>query len=397
MREGRCEVLKYSSLTLNRTSSARMLESVTEPQAERPSSGDSTDVSGGWESPRTIAIVSDAGYPQVNGVVRTLQMVSVQLTRFGQEVTMITPDQFRTISCPTYPEIRLALNAWPRMGKLLRDLQPDSIFIATEGPLGLAARLYCRAKGLRFTTSYSTRFPEYIRLRLPIPENWSYKFFRWFHSASDAVMVPTNSLRSNLESKGIRNTALWSLGVDTGLFKPSRTNCFSTLPRPVLIYVGRIAVEKNLEAFLSLPVGGTKVVVGDGPARAQLEIMFPEVKFVGEKHGEELSDHYAAGDVFVFPSKTDTFGLVLLEALACGTPVAAFPVTGPLDVITDSKVGILDKDLEQAVTQALTLKPQDCREFALKASWESCARVLSHNLGSNRGVWNAPPSSKAPR
>jgi glycosyltransferase involved in cell wall biosynthesis len=384
-------VLKCSSLTSKRTSSARMLKSVTEPQAERPSSGDSTDVSGGWESPRTIAIVSDAGYPQVNGVVRTLQMVSVQLTRFGQEVTMITPDQFRTISCPTYPEIRLALNAWPRMGKLLRDLQPDSIFIATEGPLGLAARLYCRAKGLRFTTSYSTRFPEYIRLRLPIPENWSYKFFRWFHSASDAVMVPTNSLRSNLESKGIRNTALWSLGVDTGLFKPSRTNCFSTLPRPVLIYVGRIAVEKNLEAFLSLPVGGTKVVVGDGPARAQLENMFPEVKFVGEKHGEELSDHYAAGDVFVFPSKTDTFGLVLLEALACGTPVAAFPVTGPLDVITDSKVGVLDEDLEQAVTQALTLKREDCRAFALKASWESCARVLSHNLGSNRGVWNAPP------
>ena len=390
MREARCEVPKYSSLTLNRTSSARILKSVTEPRPDLPSNGDSSDVSGVWESPRTIAIISDAGYPQVNGVVRTLQMVSAQLTRFGQEVTMITPDQFRTISCPTYPEIRLSLNAWPRMGKLLRDLQPDSIFIATEGPLGLAARLYCRAKGLRFTTSYSTRFPEYIRLRLPIPENWSYTFFRWFHSGSDAVMVPSNSMRYDLESKGIRNTTLWSLGVDTELFKPSRTDRLSSLPRPVLIYVGRIAVEKNLEAFLSLPVGGTKVVVGDGPARAQLEKMFPEVEFVGEKHGQELADHYAAGDVFVFPSKTDTFGLVLLEALACGTPVAAFPVTGPLDVITDSKVGVLDEDLLRAVTQALKLKRQDCREFALKASWENCAKVLAHNLGNNRGVWNSP-------
>jgi glycosyltransferase involved in cell wall biosynthesis len=396
MRKVSCEVLKSSSLTLDPASLTRMLKSVNESQPGKPSSRDSIDVSVGWESPRKIAIVSDAGYPQVNGVVRTLQMVSAQLTRFGQEVTMITPDQFQTISCPTYPEIRLSLNAWPRMGKLLRDLQPDSIFIATEGPLGLAARLYCRAKGLRFTTSYSTRFPEYIRLRLPIPENWSYTFFRWFHSGSDAVMVPTNSMRYDLESKGFRNTTLWSLGVDTEFFKPSLTDCLSSLPRPVLIYVGRIAVEKNLEAFLSLPVGGTKVVVGDGPARAQLENMFPEAEFVGEKHGQELADHYAAGDVFVFPSKTDTFGLVLLEALACGTPVAAFPVTGPIDVITDPNVGVLNEDLEQAVTQALTLSRKDCRDFALKASWESCAKVLAHNLGNNRGVWTSPPSSEVP-
>ena len=385
-------MLEYSSLTLNRTSPARIFESVTNPEQERLTCRGSTDVLGECESHRKIAIVSDAGYPQVNGVVRTLQMVSAQLTRFGQEVTMITPDQFRTISCPTYPEIRLALNSWPRMGNLLGDLQPDSIFIATEGPLGLAARHYCHAKGLRFTTSYSTRFPEYIRLRLPIPENWSYKFFRWFHSGSDAVMVPTNSLRCDLERKGIRNTALWSLGVDTELFKPSLSNCLSGLPRPVLIYVGRIAVEKNLEAFLSLSVSGTKVVVGGGPARAQLEKRFPGVEFVGEKHGQELSDHYAASDVLVFPSKTDTFGLVMLEALACGTPVAAFPVTGPLDVITNSHVGALNENLEQAVTKALTLKRQDCREFALKYSWENCARVLSHNLANNRGVWNSKPS-----
>ncbi|MDA0735339.1 MAG: glycosyltransferase family 1 protein [Chloroflexi bacterium] len=355
---------------------------------------DSSNNSDRWESPRKIAIVSDAYYPQVNGVVRTLQMVSSHLTRLGHEVTMITPDQFRTVSCPTYPEIRLSLNAWPRVGKLLKDQQPDSIFIATEGPLGLAARQYCRSKGLKFTTSYSTRFPEYIRLRVPIPEDWSYKFFRWFHSGADAVMVPTDSLRRGLASKGIHNTALWSLGVDTELFKPSASDCFKGLPGPILIYVGRVAVEKNLEAFLSLPNGGSKVVVGDGPARVQLEKMFPEAVFVGEKHGQELADHYAAGDAFVFPSMTDTFGLVLLEALACGTPVAAFPVTGPLDVITDSKVGVLHEDLAQAVTQALTLNRQDCRAFALRSSWESCAGVLSHHLGDNRPVWNAPQSSK---
>lgn len=387
----------FASSASGVTSLEEALKSDVERLLEGPSNGVSPDNSIGWESPRKIAIVSDASYPQVNGVVRTLQMVSGQLARSGHEVTMITPDQFRTISCPTYPEIRLALNAWPRVGKLLRDQQPDSIFIATEGPLGLAARQYCRSKGLRFTTSYSTKFPEYIRLRVPIPENWSYKFFRWFHKGSDAVMVPTDSLRRGLESKGIYNTALWSLGVDTELFTPSASDCFKTLPRPVLIYVGRVAVEKNLEAFLSLQIEGTKVVVGDGPARTQLEKTFPEAVFVGEKHGQELADHYAAGDVFVFPSKTDTFGLVLLEALACGTPVAAFPVTGPLDVITDPKVGVLDQDLGQAVTQALELNRQDCREFALRYSWQSCAGVLSQHLGNNRPVWNAPPSSKAYR
>jgi glycosyltransferase involved in cell wall biosynthesis len=339
-------------------------------------------------------MISDAGYPQVNGVVRTLQMVSGQLTRFGHQVSMITPDQFRTVSCPTYPEIRLSLNAWPRVGQLIENQRPDSIFIATEGPLGLAARQYCRSNGLRFTTSYSTRFPEYIRLRVPIPEGWTFKFFRWFHTAADAVMVPTDSLRRDLENQGIRNTVLWSLGVDTDLFRPSAANCFRDLPRPVLIYVGRVAVEKNLEAFLSLPNEGTKVVVGDGPARAHLEKTFPKAVFVGEKHGQELADHYAAGDVFVFPSKTDTFGLVLLEALACGTPVAAYPVTGPRDVVTSNKVGVLGQDLAQAVNRALMLDRRDCREFALKCTWESCAVTLTRYLGNNRPVWSDRPPSR---
>jgi glycosyltransferase involved in cell wall biosynthesis len=246
-----------------------------------PSNVIATDAANQWDSPRKIAIVTDAGYPQVNGVVRTLQMVSGHLAQSGHEVVMITPDRFRTVSCPTYPEIRLALNAWPRVGRIIREQQPDSIFIATEGPLGLAARQFCRSNGLRFTTSYSTRFPEYVRLRVPIPEAWTFRFFRWFHTAAEAVMVPTDSLCRDLESKGIHNTARWSLGVDTDLFQPSAVDCFPGLPRPVLIYVGRVAVEKNLEAFLSLPVQGSKVVVGDGPARAHLEKTFPKAVLRG--------------------------------------------------------------------------------------------------------------------
>jgi glycosyltransferase involved in cell wall biosynthesis len=349
---------------------------------------------GGTEAPRKIVIVSDAWYPQVNGVVRTLQTVAKQLIRLGHKVTMLTPDQFRGLPCPTYPEIRLALNAWPSAGRMLTYWRPDSIFIATEGPLGLAARQFCRSRGLRFTTNYSTKFPEYIRLRFPIPEEWSYKYFRWFHNAADAVMVATPSLRRDLESRGIRNTALWSLGVDTELFRPSASACYSGLPQPIMLYVGRVAVEKNLETFLSLPLGGTKVVVGNGPAMAQLRKKFPGAVFAGEKYGQELVEHYGAADVFVFPSRTDTFGLVMLEALACGTPVAAFPVTGPIDVLRDSKVGALDEDLSRAVSRALTLGRQDCREYSLQFSWESCARTLLQHLGSNRLAWNGSRTRK---
>jgi glycosyltransferase involved in cell wall biosynthesis len=346
------------------------------------------------ETPRKIVIVSDAWYPQVNGVVRTLQTVAQHLTRLGHEVTMITPDQFRGIPCPTYPEIRLALNAWPRVGQMLNYSQPDSIFIATEGPLGLAARQFCRSRGLRFTTNYSTKFPEYIRLRFHIPEEWSYQYFRWFHNAADAVMVSTPSLRQELERRGISNAAMWSRGVDTELFRPSASTCYDGFSRPIMLYVGRVAVEKNLDTFLSLPLGGTKVVVGDGPARVQLSKKFPGAVFAGEKHGQELVEHYGAADAFVFPSRTDTFGLVMLEALACGTPVAAFPVTGPIDVIMDDKIGALDEDLGRAVSRALTLDRQHCREYALRFSWESCARTLLQHLGNNRLAWNGSRSGK---
>ncbi|HZA22289.1 MAG TPA: glycosyltransferase family 1 protein [Dehalococcoidia bacterium] len=334
-----------------------------------------------------MVFVSDAWYPQVNGVVRTLQSVADHLVRLGHEVILITPEQFRSIPCPTYPEIRLALNAWPKVGQMIRHRQPDSIFIATEGPLGLAARQFCRSRRLRFTTSFSTKFPEYIRLRFLIPEGWSYQYFRWFHNGADAVMAPTSSLRRELESQGIRNTAMWELGVDVELFKSSPNALFNKLARPIMLYVGRVAVEKNIETFLSLPLEGTKVVVGNGPAIAQLQGKFPEAVFVGEKHGPELADYYAAGDVLVFPSRTDTFGLVLLEALACGTPVAAFPVTGPIDVIKDDQVGALDEDLARAVTRALTLNREDCRKYALRYSWENCARVLAQHLSSNRPTW----------
>jgi glycosyltransferase involved in cell wall biosynthesis len=340
------------------------------------------------ETLRKIVIISDAWYPQVNGVVRTLETVAKHLTRLGHEVAMITPDQFRGVPCPTYPEIRLAFNAWPRVGQMLGYSQPDSIFIATEGPLGLAARQFCRSRGLKFTTNYSTKFPEYISLRFHIPEEWSYKYFRWFHNAADAVTVSTPSLRRDLESRGIRNTAMWSRGVDTELFRPSASACYDGLSRPIMLYVGRVAVEKNLETFLSLPLEGTKVVVGDGPAMGQLRKKFPEGVFVGQKHGQELVEHYGAADVFVFPSSTDTFGLVLLEALACGTPVAAFPVTGPIDGVRDDKIGALDEDLHRAVSRALTLDRKDCREYALQFSWESCARTLLQHLGSNRLAWS---------
>lgn len=349
------------------------------------------------EDPQKIAIISDAWYPQVNGVVRTLDTTARCLTQLGHEVILITPDQFRSIPCPSYPEIRLALNAWPRVGQMLSKAHPDSILIVTEGPLGLAARQFCRSKKLKFTTNYSTKFPEYIRLRYPIPEDWIYKLLRWFHNAADSVLVATPSLRRELESKGIRHIAMWGRGVDTDLFQPSASDCFSDLPRPIMLYVGRVAVEKNIEAFLTLPLEGTKVVVGNGPALAQLQRGFPEAVFTGEKHGQELAEHYSAADVFVFPSKTDTFGLVLLESLACGTPVAAFPVTGPIDVINDPNVGVLDDDLSRAVSLALTLDRQACREYALQFSWENCTRVLLNRLVSNRFSWNGARARKPNR
>jgi glycosyltransferase involved in cell wall biosynthesis len=325
-----------------------------------------------------IIIVTDAWHPQINGVVRTLTTLKAHLAAAGHEAIAVTPDRFRTIPCPTYPEIRLALFPGRRMARMIEGFRPCVVHIATEGPLGLAARRYCVARGVPFTTAFHTKFPEYVNARLKLPVSWGYRLMRWFHGPSHGVMVATDTVDAELKRWGIANTRRWSRGVDTALFRP-RDKGFLDLPRPVSLYVGRVAVEKNVEAFLALATPGTKVVVGDGPQLQTLQRRYPEAVFVGAKTGEELAAHFAAADVFVFPSLTDTFGLVLLEALASGVPVAAYPVAGPLDVIGDAPVGCLDADLGTAVTRALTADPAACRAHALKFSWEASAQqFVSH-------------------
>ena len=325
-----------------------------------------------------VAVVSDAWYPQVNGVVRTLATTADELRGRGHRVTFVTPDRFRTVPCPTYPEIRLALFADRRVTELLDAAHPCAIHIATEGPLGYAARRYCLARGLPFTTAYHTKFPEYLQARAGIPLSWTYRMMRRFHAPSSGVMVATASLRRELEAQGFPNLRDWTRGVDVGLFHPRPS--ILDLPRPILMYVGRVAVEKNIGAFLALDHPGTKVVVGDGPQRADLERQHPEVVFVGSKSGEELAAHYASADVFVFPSRTDTFGLVLIEALASGVPVAAYPVPGPLDVIADSGAGVLDEDLGRAVAGALTIDRETARARGLHFTWARCAEMFLDNL-----------------
>ncbi|HYE37389.1 glycosyltransferase family 1 protein [Methylocaldum sp.] len=326
-----------------------------------------------------LALITDAWRPQINGVVTTLQTVCEQLRAAGHTVETFTPDQFRNWACPSYPEIRLALGCGPKLRARLDEFQPDAIHIATEGPLGLAARSYCKRRGLPYTSSFHTRFAEYIHLRTGLPLSLGYAFLRWFHGGSERLMTATPTLLEELKTRGFGNPVLWSRGVDTELFRP-RGKDFLPASRPVLLYTGRVAIEKNIEAFLKLDLPGTKYVVGDGPQREELERKYPEVRFVGYKHGEELARYLAAADVFVFPSLTDTFGLVMLEALACGVPVAAFPVEGPKDVILSSRVGCLDNDLKKAITEALKLKPEDCREYALRYSWRDCALLFESYL-----------------
>jgi glycosyltransferase involved in cell wall biosynthesis len=327
-----------------------------------------------------ILLVTDAWAPQVNGVVRTLRRVSSECAALGHVVDVISPDQFKSVPCPTYPEIRLALRPGGRISQRIEALRPDAIHIATEGPLGVAARRQCLRRGLPFTTSYHTRFPEYVHARFPLPLTVGYAVVRWFHRPSKAVMVATRSIRRDLEARGFGNIADWSRGVDTELFRPDREPALA-LPRPVYLYVGRVAVEKNLEAFLTMPIAsGSKLVVGGGPQLAGLEAEYPNVRFAGARFGEELARHYVSGDVFVFPSLTDTFGLVLLEALACGLPVAAYAVPGPLDVIGDSGCGVLDSDLARAASRALEIPPERCREHALAFTWRRCAEQFLDNL-----------------
>lgn len=325
-----------------------------------------------------ILIATDAWHPQINGVVRTLVMTAVAAKPLGVDIRFLTPQSFRTVALPGYPGLRVALPASGRIAALIAEADPDSIHIATEGPIGLSVRRHCRKQGRPFTTSFHTRFPDYISARVPMPEAWIWAALRRFHGASSAVMAATPTLADELRQRGFRNVVLWPRGVDVGLFHP-RAIDFG-LPRPIFLSVGRVAVEKNLDAFLGLDLPGTKVVVGDGPARAALERSYPDAVFLGARTGEQLAETYAAADVFVFPSRTDTFGLVLLEALASGVPVAAFPVTGPRDVIGDVPVAALDEDLRSACLAALKIAPAACLEFAESLTWEKSARAFIANI-----------------
>ena len=326
-----------------------------------------------------ILIATDAWHPQVNGVVRTLTSLSESASGFGKEIEFLTPEGFPSMPVPTYPSLRIALPSRHEIARRIEAAPPDASHIATEGPIGWAVRAYCRRHGLAFTTSYTTRFPEYVAVRTGIPEGLGYAVMRRFHFASSMVMVATDSLRRELAERGFRRLGYWTRGVNTDLFRPDEPAELD-LPRPIFMTMGRVAVEKNLEAFLSLDLPGSKVVVGDGPQKAELVRRFPKVHFLGEKKGRDLSSHLAAADVFVFPSLTDTFGVVQLEALACGTPVAAFPVTGPLDVIADRPIGAIDRDLRAACLRALEMSRQSCRNFALERSWENSARQFLGNL-----------------
>jgi len=339
------------------------------------------------DGPRRILIVTDAWEPQVNGVVRTLKAVAVELTAMGHRVRFATPQNEMTVPLPTYPQVRLAL--FPRHGiqRTLEDFAPDAIHIATEGTMGLSARRLCLQKGFRFSTSFHTHFPEYVHARFPwIPQRVIYGALRKFHTAASATMVATTVLQKELEQRGFTNLALWPRGVDIGLFAPAARKRFDRLglgiTRPLFLYVGRLAVEKNVEAFLALDLPGTKLVVGDGPQRAELERRFPKAVFIGERTDRELAALYAASDVFVFPSRTDTFGLVLLEALACGTPIAAYPVNGALDILDKTPVAALAEDLRTACLAALAIPRTTCREFAQVRSWRKSAEQFLGSLTS---------------
>jgi glycosyltransferase involved in cell wall biosynthesis len=323
-----------------------------------------------------IVTITDAWHPQVNGVVRTIAATNRELEKAGHSVAVIGPDQFAAIRCPGYSEIRLSMFPYGRLADLLdRHLAwgATAIHVATEGPLGRAARRYCVARGLPFTTAYHTRFPQYLRAMFGVPERWTYAVLRRFHGDASTVMAPTRTVEDELRANGIDNVGRWTRGVDLDVFQP-REPMLSDLPRPLSLYVGRVSVEKNIGAFLTLDLPGTKVVAGVGPELDVLKRRFPEVRFLGVLELEELARLYSSADVFVFPSLTDTFGLVMLEALACGTPVAAFPVQGPVDVVGESSVAVLDHDLQKAVLLAQRIDRAECRQYAQRYSWHSATQ-----------------------
>ena len=325
-----------------------------------------------------ILIATDAWHPQVNGVVRSLESMASAARLLGAKVDFLTPEGLFSVPMPTYPEIRLSLITPGMAARRIAALQPDHIHIATEGPLGLAVRRACLRSQRRFTTSYHTRYPEYIAARAPVPQSWSYAYLRRFHNASHGTMVSTGMLARELEHRGFKNLMHWSRGVDHGLFRPRDLPKFE-FPGPIFLYAGRVAVEKNIEAFLALGLPGTKVVAGDGPARARLEAAYPQVKFLGNQSSAQLAAIYCRADVFVFPSRTDTFGIVLLEAMASGLPVAAYPVPGPLDVVGGSGAGSLQEDLRAACMQALEIPRDAALGHAAKFTWEASARQFLDN------------------
>ena len=334
-----------------------------------------------------ILIVTDAWSPQVNGVVRTLQSVRAELEAAGREVHVISPDLFRSVPCPTYSEIRLALTTRNAVGARIEAIDPDALHIATEGPLGVAARRWCLSRGYRFTTAYHTQFPEYLAKRTRLSPRLFWRYIRWFHRPAEAVMVSTPTLAAQLHGHGLAETRLFGRGVDLACFDPDSPPhpAVAALPRPIQLYVGRVAVEKNVEAFLACRHPGAKVVVGDGPALEGLRRKHEDVLFLGALRGQALASAYASADVFVFPSRTDTFGLVMIEALASGTPVAAYPVPGPLDVLAD-EVGVMDEDLDRAIAEALTRDPQACAAFGRRFTWAESARQFAGNLVRMRGA-----------
>lgn len=328
-----------------------------------------------------IALVTDAWQPQVNGVVRTLTAVKRELEAQGHEMLVVSPDRFASLPCPSYPEIRLALASRRGIGRLIRAFDADAIHIATEGPLGVAARRWCVAAGLRFTTAYHTQFPDYVAARTGVNAEWIWRYIRWFHAPADAILTSTPSVDGVLRDHGLTRLRRWGRGVDLAVFSAGDPvdPVIAALPGPVQLYVGRVAVEKNIETFLDTNVPGTKVVVGDGPARATLTARYPDVLFLGPRFGEALAAAYRSADVLVFPSRTDTFGLVMIEALACGTPVAALPAPGPVDVL-DPAVGAIDDDLETAIAAALTRDRAACVAYAARFTWTASARQFLDSL-----------------
>jgi glycosyltransferase involved in cell wall biosynthesis len=336
-----------------------------------------------------ILLVTDAWEPQVNGVVRTLKTTARELTSMGHEVRFLTPLEFRTLPCPTYPEIRLSLFPQGQVNRTIREFDPDVLHIATEGPLGMAARRFALRHDFPFTTAYHTRFPEYVHARFRLPLGWSYAWLRNFHRASKAVMAPTQVVVDDLRANGFQNVRLWSRGVDGDIFRPQPSRRLDSEP-PIFLYVGRVAVEKNVEAFLGLDLPGSKWVVGTGPALDRIRERHPQANYLGVLEREDLAKVYAAADVFVFPSKTDTFGLVLLEAMACGLPVAAYPVTGPRDVIADSKAGVLHEDLRTACLEALKLRREDALARARLFTWRAATEQFFGNLHPRKRAEGAP-------